>query len=53
MPFVHQNFVAAVVMELVMIAHINCCVVVPPPTADVAIDCTSTDFVDSPLLYLL
>ena len=53
MPSVHQNFVTAVIIELVMIAHINCCVTVPPPTAAVAIDCTVADFVDSPLLHLL
>ena len=40
----NQNFVAAVVVELVMIAHVDCCVVVP--VADVtatatAVDCTA------------
>ena len=45
----NQNFVAAVVVELVMIAHVDCCVVVPvAAAAATAVDCTAADFVDPP-----
>ena len=43
----HQNFVAAVVVELVMIAHVDCWVVVHVAAAT-AVDCDVADFVDPP-----
>ena len=50
----NQKFVAAVVVELVMIAHVDCWVVVHvAAAAATAVDCTAADFVDPPLLHLL
>ena len=56
MPSIQSTLVAAVVVELVMIAHVDCCVVVPVAAAAAAatdVDCTAADFVDPPVAFVV
>ena len=47
----HHNFVAAVTMKLVVIAHVDYWVVVPAAIAVANIDCTAADCVDPPVVF--
>ena len=40
-------------MKLVMIAHVDCWVVVPVDAAITAVDCTAADFVDPPVAFVV